>query len=136
MILKRNIFFILLLSSLAAGKADACSASLSGLLDYQASLISGVDGNAGATYEASSTFEVQSTCNATVSVSSQPLVNGSDESQTISTLVHKIDGLTALSVQAGHDSEHTITTTISLPTISSQRAGSYSTNIIVTITAD
>ncbi|MBV1873390.1 MAG: LruC domain-containing protein [Gammaproteobacteria bacterium] len=106
-------------------------ASVSGLDDISLQA-AGLDGAAGAVYQNSDEFTLESNGGVTLMVASQPLFHDGYEINTH----YFIDGqLHSFSTQEGevHNSDHVFTALAQLGNISSQLAGSYSTTVHLTV---
>jgi len=92
------------------------------------------DGSAGAVYEGSDTFNLESNGQVRVSLSGGDLTNGSDSVSTD----YDMDSVgTTFDTSTGsvHNAEHTVSAAATLGAISAQQAGAYSSLITLTVSA-
>lgn len=106
-------------------------ASVSGLDDMTLTPL-GSDGAAGASYEGTDTFHVQSNSGVRILVTGDPLSNGQDSIRTYYFIDNQLGGTTTLA-GAAHDNNHQIKVVAQLDNISSQQSGTYTTEVTVTV---
>lgn len=108
-------------------------AALTNLDDFVLST-SDVDGSAGAVYSGSDEFSLESNTQVRVSLTGGDLSNGAD---TVST-GYDIDGAGLIMETAAnsvHNNTHTVSAEATLGAISAQKAGAYSSEITLTVSA-
>jgi hypothetical protein len=108
-------------------------ASLTGLDDFTLTTTD-TDGAAGAVYSGSDDFNLESNTQVRVSLTGGDLSNGSD---TVSTS-YNLDGSGVIMETAAdsvHNASHSVGASATLGDISSQRAGAYSSEITLTVSA-
>ncbi len=92
------------------------------------------DGSAGAIYTGSDSFNLESNTQVRVSLSGGDLSNGSDSVTTS----YDIDGggiIMDTTANSVHDATHVVSADATLGAISAQKAGAYSTDITLTVSA-
>ncbi|MFL0798600.1 MAG: hypothetical protein K6L73_14055 [Cellvibrionaceae bacterium] len=108
-------------------------AALTGLDDFVLST-SDVDGSAGAVYSGSDDFALESNTQVRVSLTGGDLSNGSDSVSTS----YDIDGgglIMETAADSVHNNSHTVSAEATLGAISAQKAGAYSSEITLTVSA-
>ena len=108
-------------------------AALTGLENF-ALTTSNTDGSAGAIYDGSDDFNLESNTQVRVSLSGGDLSNGSD---TISTS-YNLDGsglILDTTADSVHNASHSVSAAATLGAISAQKAGAYSGDITLTVSA-
>ncbi|GAA4651035.1 hypothetical protein GCM10023116_33180 [Kistimonas scapharcae] len=106
-------------------------ASVSGLDDMTLTPL-GSDGAAGASYEGTDTFHVQSNSGVRIIVTGESLSNGRDTIRTYYFIDNQLGGTTT-PADLAHDGNHQIKAVAQLNNISSQQSGTYTTEVTVTV---
>lgn len=108
-------------------------AALTGLDDFTLTT-SQVDGAAGSVYSGSDQFALESNTQVRVSLTGGDLSNGSDSIST----EYDLDGdgmIMETAANSVHNDNHTVSAAATLGNISSQKAGAYSADITLTVSA-
>ncbi len=106
-------------------------ASISGLDDFSLTT-SGTDGAANAVYSGSDTYQLESNGQVRLTLTGSDLSNGSDSISTS----YSLDGnglVFDTAADMAHNASHSISATATLGNISSQKAGSYTGTITITV---
>jgi len=91
----------------------------------------GKDGDAKSVYQGSDEFRVKSNCPVNVTVTGSDLSNGSYKITTS----YKLDGSDSFMTKGPHNEAHKVSAEATLGDISEQEAGSYSSQITITVSA-
>ena len=108
-------------------------AALTGLDDFVLTTTD-ASGSAGAVYSGSDSFNLESNTQVRVAISGGDLSNGSDSVST----TYGLDGggmIMDTEVDSVHDAAHTVSAQATLGDISAQKAGAYSADITLTVSA-
>ena len=133
-----SIFAVPAFAELETGTSEASMnipvfAAITGLEDFTMTT-EGVAGAANASYEATETFNLESNAQVRVTLSGGDLENGGD---TVTTNYSLDEGSTTLDTLADsvHNDSHTISATGTLGAISDQKAGDYTADVTLTVSA-